>query len=170
MDNTYATGFIISDNCYILTSAHCFEDCYENNDISINAHINKYSYEVCLVAMNKEKDIALLKGDFTVSKHIDLGCTNNNKCTYAYIFGNSYGENIITKKVQINELQINICTETKSYIGAIFNGEIVQGYSGAPVIGNEGTFLGMVIGKSIDGDVIYALSSNEINTFVEANI
>lgn len=169
-DNVYATGFIANAEGCILTSAHSFKDCYQQQDISIQAQIDGDTYELELIAIDWVKDIALLKGDIEVSESIDYDSQSGNKCDYAYVLGNAYGENIISSKVQITKINIDICTETKQYLGALLYGDIALGCSGAPVIGTDGCFYGMVIGKSAHNNTIYALSPTEIKTFLEANI
>jgi S1-C subfamily serine protease len=166
-DNIFCSGFFINTSGYILTSAHSFNNIHGDKDISLFANVNGISYKAMLISIDYDKDIALLKSDISVSEYINLDFQNANMSKNAYVVGNAYGEGIISTKVKVINENIKICTDTKSYQGAIFEGEIAQGLSGAPVLGENGNFLGMVIGKGANNKQMYAVSLQEINKFLK---
>ena len=149
-DNIFCSGFFIDTSGHILTSAHSFDDSYDNKDIQISTNIKGKTYKASLISIDYEKDIALLKSDISVSEYINLDFRNS--------------------KVKVINESINICTETKSYQGAIFDGEIELGFSGAPIFGENGNFLGMVVGKGAKNNHMYAVSLKEINTFLKESL
>lgn len=166
-NSIYCTGFMINASGNILTSAHSFANSYESDDISIYAKIGKQTYSIALISIDFEKDIALLQCDLRDTAFICLDSEKQGKCKYAYVFGNTYGEGITKTKLDVIDANINICTDTKSYLGAIFEGDIALGCSGAPIIGDNGNFLGMLVGKSEKNNEIFAVSADEINSFLE---
>jgi hypothetical protein len=169
-DKIFSSGFFINDLGNILTSAHSFNGLYDKNNISINANIIGKTYQLMLISIDFNKDIAMLKCDIAAPKYLSLDSYNTAKCDYAYVMGNAYGKGIVSTKVQVIYESIKICTDTKSYQGAIFEGEIALGLSGAPVLGENGNFLGMVIGKGAKNNQMYALSLSEINIFLKESV
>lgn len=169
-DNIFCSGFFIDTSGHILTSAHSFDDSYDNKDIQISTNIKGKTYKASLISIDYEKDIALLKSDISVSEYINLDFRNSKSNKYAYVVGNAFGKGIVTTKVKVINESINICTETKSYQGAIFDGEIELGFSGAPIFGENGNFLGMVVGKGAKNNHMYAVSLKEINTFLKESL
>lgn len=169
-DKIHATGFFINENGFILTSAHSLRSKYENNDILIKANYKGDSYDLSLFSIDEKKDIALLKSNIKVSEYVNLDTYKAAKCKYAYIYGNSQGNEIVKCGVEVIYREIDICTDMKEFSGAVFRGDIAQGFSGAPIIGSNLDFLGMVIGKDTRDNTVYALSHREIKNFLERNV
>lgn len=169
-DKIFCSGFFINKSGHILTSAHSFNGIYDKKDISLSINMKGKSYEAMLISIDYDKDIALLKSDISVSKYINLDFHTTNISKTAYVVGNAYGEGIISAKVKVVNENIKICTDTKSYQGAIFEGAIAQGLSGAPVLCENGNFLGMVIGKGANNNQMYAVSLEEINKFLKERL
>lgn len=165
----YATGILAGPND-IITCAHIFDGTQEYADISVRAHIGNNTYPLRLIAIDAHKDIALLKGEFTVSAYAVKETQNTNNYNYAYISGNAYGAEIITSKVISEYKQVSISSESKSYLGLTFRGEVPPGFSGAPILSKEGILLGMVVSRHKSQQIIYALSAAEIWSFAEKYI
>ncbi|NLL55632.1 MAG: trypsin-like peptidase domain-containing protein [Clostridiales bacterium] len=169
-DNILASGFFINSKGDILTAAHSFSNLYQLFDISICVNINGQAYQAMLKSINFDKDIALLSTNISVSKFVDLGSGTGAKSKYAYVIGNAKEHKNTQTKVKVVYNNVMIETDTKSYLGAVFEGDIAQGLSGAPVFDNNGCFLGMVVGKGTKNKQIYALSLAEINNFLIGDI
>lgn len=169
-DSIIACGFLVNEDGNILTAAHSFKGIYEQSDISINAKISGKAYLAMLISIDFTKDIALLKIDVSAPEFVHLDSLNFEKCKYAYVYGKVGGKEFSATKLCITTTNINIRTDTKSYLGAILEGEIDLGLSGAPIIAENGKFLGMLIGKNANNNEIYAISYKEIKTYLEANI
>lgn len=170
------SGFIISDDGYILTNFHVIED---SDSISVSMY-NGDSYDATLIGYDESNDIAVLKIEAEGLSPVILGDSNNlNVGDSVVAIGNPLGELTFTltsgaisakdrevtmsNNVTMNLLQTDCAINSGNSGGALFNlyGEVV-GITNAKYSSGSG-------GASID-NIGFAIPLNDVWSMVESII
>ena len=161
------TGIIMSKDGLILTCYHIFEDIDPNSSILIQNLKYNISGFANIVRYDEAKDLALLKMD-NVHFH---NCMKFSNTKYRitdkiYVIGNSKGEGLYVIDGIISDVDKVI--DNVEYI--VISAPVTNGYSGAPVISNNGSLIGMVIaGRNNAISMNYALPLNTLLKFLKTN-
>ena len=156
------TGFIVSEDGYILTNHHVIEDAYQGGyDVNVIMY-NGDSYKAEIVGFENEgSDIAVLKIDATGLTPVTIGDSSKLQVGEAvYAVGNPLGELTYTMTGgMVSALDRDITTSDQStgvtntinmfQIDAAVNG----GNSGGPVYNSRGEVVGVVSAKYEDTGV-----------------
>lgn len=171
------SGFIISDDGYILTNFHVIED---SDSITVST-FGGDSYEAALIGYDESNDIAVLKIDAEGLSPVILGDSDNlNVGDSVVAIGNPLGELTFTltsgaisakdrevtfsNNVSMNLLQTDCAINSGNSGGALFNlyGEVI-GVTNAKYSASSGS------GASID-NIGFAIPINSIMNIVESII
>ncbi len=139
---TSGTGFFVSNN-YIITNEHVVQGC---KSIKIRGAVKDANIE--LYAIDKENDLALLKTSKTPGRiapirgEIPLHI-NDNVTVIGYPLDRSIKGSYLIKKAKI--------IDTEDYYAGIeriqFTDSVEKGNSGGPLLDENGTVIGVVVGK-----------------------
>ncbi|MBQ4370335.1 MAG: trypsin-like peptidase domain-containing protein [Oscillospiraceae bacterium] len=147
--STYAvsgTGFIISENGYVLTNYHVIEGA---SKVSVMLY-NEEEYEAQIVGHEKENDIAVLKIDADNLTPVVLGSSAAMKVgETVYCIGNPLGELTYTMTSGIiSALDREISTDEDESINMFqMDAAVNSGNSGGPVFNDKGEVIGIVTAK-----------------------
>ena len=144
------TGFILTDDGYILTNYHVIEDAYEGGyDISVLTHDGtEYAAEV--VGTEQENDLAVLKIDAAGLSPVTLGDSNEMKVGQTiYTVGNPLGQLDYTMTTGIvSALDRTIRTDTNTSVNMFqIDAAVNSGNSGGPIYNVYGQVIGIVTAK-----------------------
>lgn len=144
------SGFIITEDGYILTNYHVVED---SNERSYPLQVVTYSgneYEAVIVGYDEENDVALLKIDETGLSPVTIGSIENTRVgETVYAIGNPLGELTYTfTNGIVSALDREMSTESGISINMFqTNVAINSGNSGGPVINDHGEIIGIASAK-----------------------
>jgi serine protease Do len=154
------TGFAVTNDGYVVTNYHVTEGA---DSVYIQNSEGRY-YKAYVVSFDKESDISLLK--------VEEKGFRFSKTDIPYTFANtkrSLGDRVYTLGYPQDEV-----VYSEGYISAKngYEGDSLQyrlqipaapGQSGAPVIDNNGTIIGIITGKESESEgTTYAVSSNAL--------
>lgn len=144
------TGFIITDDGYILTNYHVIEEAYEDGyDIAVLTHDGtEYAAEV--VGVESENDLAVLKIDAVGLNAVSLGDSNEMKVGQTiYTVGNPLGELDYTMTTGIvSALDRTIRTDSSTSVNMFqIDAAVNSGNSGGPIYNTSGQVIGIVTAK-----------------------
>lgn len=150
------SGFIISDEGYILTNYHVIETAY-NNNLDVTVMLNDGTeYKASIVGFESSNDIAVLKIEATGLTPIDFG--NSDSITMGetvYAVGNPLGELAYSMSTgTVSGLDRVIITDESPEGINMFqiDAAVNHGNSGGPVYNNHGEVIGIVTAKSGEMD------------------
>lgn len=154
------SGFCISSDGYILATAHQVKNVKEIKGKTISGKVLPLRVEY----ISEEKDISVLKSQQSFQSWVNIFNTDTVDA----------GASIFTLASPDN-LAFSVITGTVSNPNRIYKGNKVYqltlyadpGASGAPVFNKEGTFIGMIVGKLEGTAFSLAISSKEIEKFLE---
>ncbi|MGC8739538.1 MAG: tetratricopeptide repeat-containing S1 family peptidase [Candidatus Hydrogenedens sp.] len=154
------SGFCISSDGYVLATAHQVKDSKKIEGKNINGK----TFPLKVEYISEEKDISVLKSQQYFQSWVDIFNTDTVNA----------GASIFTLASPDN-LAFSVITGTVSNSNRIYKGNKVYqltlyadpGASGAPVFNKEGVFIGMIIGKLEGTAFSLAISSKEIEKFLE---
>jgi len=160
------TGFIISDEGYIVTNAHVLADEFGNLATNIQAITNKQKSKTAeYVGHNNNFDIALLKisGDYN---SLEIGDSNKIQVGEKVIaIGNPLGlqfsvsEGIVSAAHRVGPNGINAYVQTDAALN--------PGNSGGPLINKQGEVIGINNFKIGSGESLgFALESNYLKSTI----
>ena len=146
------TGFIISDDGYIMTNNHVIEDARTGGyEVSVLTY-DGTEYTADIVGYDKENDIAVLKIDATGLTPVTMGSADDIVVGDAiYAVGNPLGElNFTMTNGIISATDRTITTDTDSVPINMFqiDAAVNSGNSGGPVYDAEGEVIGVVTAKT----------------------
>lgn len=144
------TGFIITDDGYILTNYHVIEEAYEGGyDIAVLTHDGtEYAAEV--VGVESENDLAVLKIDAVGLNAVTLGDSNEMKVGQTiYTVGNPLGELDYTMTTGIvSAMDRTIRTDSNTTVNMFqIDAAVNSGNSGGPIYNTYGQVIGIVTAK-----------------------
>ena len=150
------SGFIITEDGYILTNYHVVE---EANKMNYPIKVATYSgdeYDAVIVGYDEENDVALIKIDATGLSPVTIGSINDTKVgETVYAIGNPLGELTYTfTNGIVSALDREINTESGISINMFqTNVTINSGNSGGPIINSYGEVIGIASAKYADTGV-----------------
>ena len=146
------TGFIISDDGYIITNNHVIENARQGGyDVSVLTY-DGTEYTAEIVGYDEANDIAVLKIDATGLTPVTMGSADDIVVGNAvYPVGNPLGElNFTMTSGIISATDRTITTDTDSVPINMFqfDAAVNSGNSGGPVYDAEGEVIGVVTAKT----------------------
>lgn len=151
------TGFIVTDDGYILTNYHVVEDAYEQNLAVKVMFKNGDSYDATIAGVESENDIAVLKIDASGLNPVSVADSDNILVgDEVYAIGNPLGELDFTLTAgRISALDRSITTSsTQPAINMFqFDAAVNSGNSGGPVYNTSGQVIGVVTAKAGESGV-----------------
>ena len=168
------SGFIISEDGYILTNYHVIETAYVNNlDITVMTY-DGTEYTASIVGFESGNDIAVLKIDAAGLSPVVYG--NSDEISMGetiYAVGNPLGELAYSMSTgTVSGLDREIVTE-ESVIGINMfqiDAAVNPGNSGGPVYNSRGEVIGVVTAKSsaINGEGLgFAVPANDASSIAD---
>ena len=149
--NISGSGFVITEDGYIVTNYHVIEDAYKGG-LPVNVVMyDETAYEAEIIGFDEANDIALLKIDADGLVPAQLGDSDDLVVGQrVYAVGNALGTLTYTMTSGIvSALDRNIATETTDAIKVFqIDAAINSGNSGGPVYNEAGQVIGVVDAKS----------------------
>jgi len=149
------SGFIISNDGYILTNYHVIEIAHANG-LPINVIlIDGQSYEAEVIGFERDNDVAVLKIDATGLFPVYIGDSSNIRVGQrVYAVGNPFGDLVFTMTDGIvSALDRVVSVEGKSIRTFQFSAAVNSGNSGGPIYNSDGEVIGIVTAKVVRGNV-----------------
>lgn len=144
------SGFIISEDGYIMTNYHVVEDAYEGGyTVSVMLH-DGTSYTAKIVGFDSDNDIAVLKIDATGLSAVTLGNSDSIAVgETVYAIGNPLGELDYTMTSGIVSATDRVITTDESTSINMFqiDAAVNSGNSGGPLYNSAGQVIGVVTAK-----------------------
>ncbi len=167
------TGFIISEDGYILTNFHVVEEAYERNiDIQVISY-DGTSYTATIVGVEAVNDIAVLKIDAENLRAAMLADSDSLKVgDTVYAVGNPLGELEFSMSTgHVSALDRVISTQESESINMFqIDAAVNEGNSGGPVYNTDGKVIGIVTAKYSDSGVEglgFAIPINDVVPIAE---
>ena len=169
------TAFAVNEQGYLITSNHIIQNA---DDIVIFSSEGSMGWRGKVVKVNKKFDLALIKID-TVTKANPIATWNtvpNGLEIFAFGFPNP---SIQGRELKITSGLVNSLEGLTTKAGVFqFSAPIQRGNSGGPVVGSDGTIIGLISGK-LEGrsdqsnsetlqNVNFAVRSEELVKFLSA--
>lgn len=150
------SGFILSEDGYILTNYHVVEYAYEDN-LPVNVVLyDGSSYEARIVGREEVNDLAVLKIEASGLQPAVLGNSDELQVgDEIYVVGNPLGELEFSMSTgHVSALNRSITTEGAEDIPMFqLDAAVNHGNSGGPVYNNRGEVVGIVTAKNSGSDV-----------------
>lgn len=150
------TGFVVSDDGYIMTNYHVIEPAYRGGYTINVMFYDGASYEASVVGFEKDNDVAVLKIEATGLTPVTLGDSALMKVgETVYAVGNPLGELTYTMTSgMISALDREISTDANTTINMFqIDAAVNSGNSGGPVYNAQGQVLGIVSAKYSESGV-----------------
>lgn len=134
------TGFFVSSNGYILTCYHVLKDDFDINDeIAFRCIASEETYFAKFIAKSEEMDIALLQSDFwSITFYSIKICGKRGDRLITWGFPNNSKIAILAEPI------IQDYIESDKYIQLKAADTITHGFSGAPLLAEDDSVVGMV--------------------------
>jgi len=149
------SGFIISNDGYILTNFHVIEIAHAN-DLPITVILNDgQSFEAEVIGFERDNDVAVIKIDAVGLYPVFIGDSNNIRVGQTvYAVGNPFGDLVYTMTDGIvSALDRVVSVEGKSIRTFQFSAAVNSGNSGGPIYNTDGEVIGIVTAKVVRGNV-----------------
>ena len=153
------SGFVLTQDGYIVTNYHVIEDAAEDSSVSIEASFaNGDKYTAQLVGGEKDNDVAIIKIDATGLQAVTLGDSDQLVVgETVYAIGNPLGEltysltdgivSALDRLITTSSTNSNGQTETTTLNVLQTNCAINPGNSGGPLFDSYGNVVGIVSAK-----------------------
>lgn len=193
--STSGTGFLIDENGWILTNEHVVSETipissgteYKEGRSKVTgvvAVVNSGTPEEAeldakIIARNTDEDLALLKIEGRHGRALDIWGEGETKVTdEVWVVGYPFGELLAMERWQSSELANPVVSVNQGRISAFRRGtkgdvRMIQtdaavnpGNSGGPLIGEDGTVLGVVTARVGSGGVGFAVSAARVRAFI----
>jgi len=151
------SGFIVSEEGYILTNYHVIEYAYKGNTtVDVILH-DGTRYDAVIIGVEEDNDVAVLKVEAAGLTPAAFGDSDNLKVgDTVYAVGNPLGELEFSMSTgNVSALDRLITTEENSDAINMFqiDAAVNSGNSGGPVYNNKGEVIGIVTAKYSDTGV-----------------
>lgn len=151
------TGFVVTDDGYIMTNYHVIEYAYEYGYTISVMFKDGTSYEATIVGVESDNDVAVLKIDATGLNPVAIADSDNILVgDTVYAVGNPLGELDFTMTTgSVSALDRSISTdEDQPAINMFqFDAAVNSGNSGGPVYNTSGEVIGIVTAKASESNV-----------------
>lgn len=176
-DGRSGTGFFIGGQGYIITAAHVVDNVAEENAINIkpiNTSTSQSPLPATLVAIDIEKDLAMLRVDTSPEIYLSLAENLPKPLEELMFSGFPYGKNVNHDNVAELEVSLNLC-----HVSAIrtldnevsvlqLDSQLNPGNSGGPVVNEDGHVVGVASSTIRGGGINFAVALPSIRTFLNA--
>ena len=167
------SGFIVSEDGYILTNYHVVEDAYERRlDVQVMTY-DGTSYNATIVGVEPANDVAVLKVEAEGLSAATLGDSDDLRVgDTVYAVGNPLGElefSMSTGHVSAKDRVITT-QESESINMFQIDAAVNEGNSGGPVYDGYGRVIGIVTAKYSDTGVEglgFAIPVNDVKAIVD---
>ncbi len=148
------SGFVITEDGYIVTNHHVIEEATKGENVPITVSFQSgESYEAKLVGGEADNDVAVLKIDAQGLKPVVLG--DSDKLVVGqtvYAIGNPLGELTFSlSRGVISALERRINTDGTPISMLQIDAAVNSGNSGGPAFGPDGKVIGIVTAKYASG-------------------
>ena len=160
------SGFIISNDGYILTNYHVIEAAHENNLPLVVSMHDGTEYNAKIIGYDKNYDVALIKIESSDLNAVLIADSNKvNVGQPVYAVGNPFGDLVYTMTEGIvSALDRVVTVDNKSISTFQFSAAVNSGNSGGPVYDANGEVIGIVsakiMGTSVEG-IGFAIPIND---------
>ena len=163
------SGFIISNDGYILTNYHVIEAAYSNG-FPIKVYMSdKSEYIAKVIGFDEGSDVALIKIDAEGLNAVVIGNSDNISVGQrVYAVGNPFGDLFHTMTEGIISARDRVVSVDSKLISAFqFDAAVNPGNSGGPIYDRNGDVIGIVsmkiMGNSVEG-IGFAIPINDAIT------
>ncbi len=151
------TGFIVSENGYIVTNYHVIEQAYARDlEVSVMLHDGS-KYSASIIGVEECSDLAVLKIEAVNLSPVSLGDSDSLQVgDDIYAVGNPLGELDFSMSTgHVSALDRLISTDDSSYAISMFqiDAAVNTGNSGGPAYNSRGEVVGIVSAKYSDAGV-----------------
>ena len=157
-----STGFLISKDGYILTTAQVFPEAYDlgSNQVFVKGSEREAKYEpATVIKFDKNMDLVLLKVEALNSNMSTLTITSAPpKAGQEYLWGGFYYDGYFSIQRGI----LSKLNDDRFVVYGAISGDI----SGAPIVDKNGNVIGIVRGRRDDSNWIDVAPSKLIGSFV----
>ena len=150
------SGFVISEDGYILTNYHVIEYCVNYNYTLEVLFNDGKSYPATIVGYEEGNDVAVIKIDASGLNPVTFGSNEAMKVgDFVFPVGNPLGELTYTMTSGIiSALDREISTDTAKKVNMFqIDAAVNEGNSGGPVYNEYGEVIGIVTAKYLDSGV-----------------
>jgi len=165
------TGFLVSDNGYIVTNSHVVENALSIKVKGVNGDFTK-EYDATVVADDSSNDLALLKIEGATFEKVPfpLRTVGLEKGEDVFVLGypkiSTMGEEVKLTKGIISSKRGYQDNSSSFQVSAAIQG----GNSGSPLFDDKGNLIGVMNAKHRDTEgVSYAIKSSLVRTLFENN-
>jgi len=149
------SGFIISNDGYILTNYHVIEIAHRN-DLPIRVILNDgVTHDAKVVGFEASNDVAVIKIETNGLNPVYIGNSDTIRVGQTvYAVGNPFGDLVYTMTDGIvSALDRVVSVEGKSIRTFQFSAAVNSGNSGGPIYNTDGEVIGIVTAKVVRGNV-----------------
>ena len=169
------TGFLISDNGYIITNNHVTNFC-NMNDI----HYNGLAYEAVLIANDPINDLSLLKANIKSSHKFSFAKEDIGLLEDIYIAGFPFGYDLSTS-VKVTQGIVSALSGLENNFARFqVDAALQKGNSGGPIIDMKGNVVGVAVEKAnyryilenfdaIPENLNFGIKLSTLESFVKSN-
>jgi serine protease Do len=155
--NVNGTGFIFSQDGYIVTNYHVISKAYNNGLGATVVTYDGTTYDAAIVGVEESNDIAVLKIDASNLSAVSIGDSSNISVgDTVYTVGNAIGELGYSMSIgYVSALDRKIKTDEYASSIAMFqiDASVNTGNSGGPLYNSKGEVIGVVTAKYSDTGV-----------------
>lgn len=165
--STKCLGTAVYADGYILTTAHSFEQTYDQDYISSYCTINTQKYALTIISIDYHNDLALLQCKYEFDSTLTYKENPISGGDKLYLATDNVPNHPLYKATVVNyEQVIDYVTYSRSLISITTNA--CYGDSGAPIIDAKGNIIGILCAKLISSENTYfAVKSQTIQQFLE---
>lgn len=146
------TGFVVTDDGYILTNYHVVEDAYEANLAVKVMFKNGDSYDAIIAGVESENDIAVLKIDASGLRPVSVADSDDILVgDEVFAVGNPLGEldfSLTAGRISALDRSITTSSSQPAINMFQFDAAVSPGNSGGPVYNTSGEVIGVVTAKA----------------------
>lgn len=151
------TGFVVTDDGYIMTNYHVIQYAYEYGYTISVMFKDGTSYEATIVGVESDNDVAVLKIDATGLNPVAIADSDNILVgDTVYAVGNPLGEldfSMTTGSVSALDRSISTDEDQPAINMFQFDAAVNSGNSGGPVYNTSGEVVGIVTAKASESNV-----------------
>ena len=158
------TGILLKDN-YVLTNAHIITDASKLADSIIANYNNDFeNYNLEIISVDDDLDIALLKIEHLEYIPIDLEQLTVNTGEKVYAIGNAIGQGISI----VEGIVSDSCRNVNGHTFIMHSAPVNHGNSGGPLYNSKGQVIGMISSSRKDAkNMGYAIPNNVLIGFID---
>ncbi len=169
------TGFVISNDGYIISNNHVVDQCGK-----VNLHYRGNIIPTKVIANDKGNDLSLIKVDKKFEDYFLISSEDISLLNEIYVAGYPFGK-AISSSVKVNKGVVSSLTGIgDNYSQIQIDAALQPGNSGGPIINDKGNVVGVAVAKldfkkimevfdTIPEDTNFGIKSSVLKTFIKAN-